>query len=183
MTLPALTRYVELLTRYGAHTDLVGVRGEDAITEVALADALVLARHADHLASPLHEIGAGGASLSIPLALLIPDLHAVLWEPRQKRATFLRLATASFDLGSRITIRQERLEPKRLPEASAGCAIARAVFAPAEWIPLARRLVRPGGTYVVMATEPYPLDDLVAEEHYTLAHARATRWLGIARNA
>src|SRR5260221_3348363 len=90
-TMATLLRYVTSLARFAAHTDLVGAKTAESLCEIALADALVLSRRAVHLRPTTWEIGAGGASLSVPLAVLVPGFAARLVEPRQKRATFLRL--------------------------------------------------------------------------------------------
>lgn len=179
----ALVRYVGALARFGAHTDLVGARTAETLVEIALADPLVLARHPALVRSPLWEIGAGGASLSIPLALLVPEVTGKLIEPRQKRATFLRLALGQLGLAKRFTVEQARVEPEAAPEAVAGCALGRAVFAPDVWIPMAARVVGPEGVFAVLTTEELPVPAgyaCRAVERYELPFARAQRvatWL------
>jgi 16S rRNA (guanine527-N7)-methyltransferase len=179
----ALERYVAALARFGAHTDLVGARTAENLAEIALADALVLARHAELLRSPAWELGAGGASLSVPLALLVPTLSATMFEPRQKRATFLRLAVGTLGLGARLKVDQARVEPERAPAGVAGCALARAVFPPDVWIPMALHLVAPGGVFAVLTTDELGARAGVralATERYALPFARAQRvctWL------
>ncbi|MEI8255275.1 MAG: RsmG family class I SAM-dependent methyltransferase [Deltaproteobacteria bacterium] len=178
-----LVRYAAALARFGAHTDLVGAKTPEALAEIALADALVLARDPALCASPGWEIGAGGASLSVPLALLLPAFTGRLVEPRQKRATFLRLAIGTLGLAPRLTIDQGRVDPARPPRDIAGCAFGRAVFAPDVWIPLAAAVVRPGGAFAVLTTGSLvvpPGYDRVAEDRYTLPFARVERvttWL------
>jgi 16S rRNA (guanine527-N7)-methyltransferase len=178
-----LQRYVAALARFGAHTDLVGARTADNLAEIALADALVLVRHAELLRSPAWELGAGGASLSVPLALLVPGLTATMFEPRQKRATFLRMAVGTLGLAARLKVDQSRVEPARVPVGAAGCALARAVFPPDVWIPMASQLVAPGGAFAVLTTDALPAPAgvrVVATEHYALPFARAQRvctWL------
>lgn len=179
----ALVRYVEVLARFGAHTDLVGARSAEALAEIALADALVLARQPEFVQAPAWEVGAGGASLLIPLALLLPELTGKLIEPRQKRATFLRMAIGTLGLARGLTVEQSRLEPGLAPEGVAGCALARAVFPPDVWIPMASRLVKPGGAFAVLTTEQIEVPagfQLLARERYVLPHSRAMRvasWL------
>lgn len=174
----SLARYVVTLAKFGAHTDLVGARTPEALAEIALADALVLARRADLVRAPLWEIGAGGASLGVPIALMVPEVTGKLIEPRQKRATFLRLAIGQLGLAKRLVVEQGRVEPGSAPQGVAGCALGRAVFAPEVWIPMAARVVVPGGAFAVLTTEDLVLPvgfAAVASERYELPFARAKR--------
>jgi 16S rRNA G527 N7-methylase RsmG len=157
----ALVRYVTALAKFGAHTDMVGARTAEALVEIALADAIVLARRPELLVSPIWEIGAGGASLTIPLAVIFPEATGTLYEPRQKRATFLRMAIGSMGLAKRLTVVQARVEPEQAPVAVAGCALGRAVFAPDVWIPMASKVVFPRAAFAVLTTQ-----DLVAPSGY-----------------
>ena len=180
-------RYVAALARFGAHTDLVGAKTPQLLAEIALADALVLARHAELCVSPGWEIGAGGASLSVPLGLMLPTFTGRLIEPRQKRATFLRLAIGSLGLASRLTIDQSRVDLARPPLAVAGSAFGRAVFAPDAWLPLAASVVRPECAYAVLTTDTLQVPagyDTLATDRYTLPFARVDRvitWLRASR--
>jgi 16S rRNA (guanine527-N7)-methyltransferase len=174
----SLGSYVAALARFGAHTDLVGARTPESLAEIALADALVIARRAASCRSPSWEIGAGGASLSVPLALLVGSLHGRLIEPRQKRATFLRMAIGSLDLAERLTVDQSRVEPASPPEGVAALALGRAVFAPDVWIPMALRVVAPGGAFVALSTSEVEARLSLAPLHvdaYELPFTRARR--------
>lgn len=174
----ALARYVAALARFGAHTDLVGARTPETFAEIALADALVLARHPALVPSPVWEIGAGGASLLVPLALLYPEITGKMVEPRQKRATFLRLAVGHAGLAGRLTVDQSRVETATAPRSVAGTVLGRAVFAPEQWLPLADALARTGGTVVVLTTGPYSPPagwTVTAREAYTLPVTAAAR--------
>jgi 16S rRNA G527 N7-methylase RsmG len=179
----ALVAYVQSLARFGAHTDLVGARSADGLAEIALGDALALLRHAELLRPPVWEIGAGGASLAIPIALANPSVAGVMYEPRQKRATFLRMALGAHHLAPRLRVEQSRLEPDRAPTGAAATALCRAVFPPDVWIPLASRLVGATGAFAVLTTEPLePRADtrVLAEDHYRLPSSGAARvatWL------
>lgn len=178
-----LRAYVLELTRFGAHTDLTGVRDPLELAAVALADALVLARHRSLLGAPVWEVGAGGASLLVPLALVDPTVEGVLVEPRQKRATFLRLCLGRFGLAPRLRVSQTRVEPEAPPRAVCQGAVSRAVYAPEQWLPLARALLRPAGAVVVLTTEAPSVPEgwtALAQERYALPGTGAPRvatWL------
>lgn len=176
-------KYAVALARFGAHTDLVGAKTPAALAEIALADALVLARNAALCVSPGWEIGAGGASLSVPLALMVPGFSGRLVEPRQKRATFLRLAIGTLGLAPRLSIDQVRVDLAHPPHDVAGCAFGRAVFAPDAWLPLAATVVKAGGAFAVLTTGDLAVPagyDMLASDRYTLPFARVERvitWL------
>jgi 16S rRNA G527 N7-methylase RsmG len=173
-----LTNYVAALARFGAHTDLVGAKTPEGLTEIAIADALVLARHEALCASPGWEIGAGGASLSIPLALLVDPFEGTMVEPRQKRATFLRMAAGALGLAKRVTVDQTRVDPNAPPRAIAGCAFGRAVFAPDVWIPLAASVVRARCAFAVLTTDATAVPEgyeAAAADEYVLPFANVKR--------
>ncbi len=175
-----LANYCAALARFGAHTDLVGVKTAETLAEIALADSLVLARRAELCAAPGWEIGAGGASLSVPLALLLDGFTGTMVEPRQKRATFLRLAMGALGLAKRLTVNQSRVDPAHPPRGIARSAFGRAVFAPDTWVPLAASVVQEGCAFAVLTTEPLATPtgyEALAVEQYELPFAKSQRVL------
>jgi 16S rRNA G527 N7-methylase RsmG len=99
-------------------------------------------------------------------------------EPRQKRATFLRMAAGALGLAKRVSVDQSRVEPTRPPRAIAGCAFGRAVFAPDVWIPLAASVVHEGCAFAVLTTDAIaaPVGYAIVEsDGYELPFARAKR--------
>ena len=186
----SLIEYVQSVAKFNAGADLVGAKTEKSLAEIVLADALVAARHPELLHAPLYEIGAGGAALAIVLAVLIDSLTVELIEPRHKRAAFLRLAGGALKLSARVNVQQGTLGVDRVPPGVAGTSMARAVWAPNEWLAIAEQLTRPDGTILVTTTPvhleaapinpPKSLRELAREE-YELPFSRARRvqiWYG-----
>jgi 16S rRNA (guanine527-N7)-methyltransferase len=84
-------------------------------------------------------------------------LTVELVEPIAKKAAFLRTAIRELGLGQRVQVRTARGEVvAKALEGDRGAAfdvaISRATLAPAKWLALGVRLVRPGGRVFVLTT-------------------------------
>lgn len=174
-----LATYVAQVRRWNARVNLVSARAQEGLVELLLADALVLA---DRTLTPararLVDVGAGAGAPTLPLLLLRPDLHALCVEPRRKRATFVRATGARLGLADRAEVLEARVDPERpsLPGAPFDLALARATFAPAEWLAIGARLA--ARVVVMTAREaPPPPEGLrvVAVRDYLLPTTGAPR--------
>lgn len=149
----ALLAFTALVRQWSRKTDLVRVRGPEALAELLFLDALQLAAAIPEGLSVL-DVGAGAGAPGVPLALLRPDLKPTLLEPRRRRVTFIRLAAGSLDLGERLRVREDRLEAPPAPELRGfGLAYSRATFAPAEWLERGRALA-PRVTLLLAREDP-----------------------------
>ncbi|NOY90346.1 MAG: hypothetical protein GXP55_03980 [Deltaproteobacteria bacterium] len=141
--LRSLASYAALVATWTLRVDLVATRGARELVELLFLDAFVLAKSGwISEGARVIDVGAGGGAPTIPLALLRPDLRALLVEPRQKRGAFLRTACASLGLLERAKVEQSRIEPDS-PDVDANdfdLALSRATFAPEIWVPLGLRL-------------------------------------------
>ena len=91
----ALERYYTLLSKWNAKINLTSrltPAGEDEAIDRLLVEPLVAARHVPSEASFLIDIGSGGGSPAIPLALAVPRLHLRMVESKTRKAVFLREA-------------------------------------------------------------------------------------------
>jgi 16S rRNA (guanine527-N7)-methyltransferase len=134
-----LVSYVELVQQWNRKVNLTGASAPGSLCEVLLADAFVLRdeKLVDRDARVL-DVGSGAGAPIVPLLVLRPDLHALCLEPRQKRATFLRLVSARLSLLDRMRVSEERLDPNA-PEPFLGkfdLACSRATFVPEQWVVL-----------------------------------------------
>lgn len=126
------------LTGASSLADLWGEHFPDALAMAALIprDARVV------------DVGSGGGLPAVPFGVLRPDVQVLLVEPRQKRVAFLRTAVRELGLGFGVeAVRLEALHVKEAFDAAA----SRATFSPAEWVGLARDLVRGEGRILVFA--------------------------------
>jgi 16S rRNA (guanine527-N7)-methyltransferase len=179
--LERLGRYAELVSLWNARVNLTGARAPRALVDVLFADALVLSDEALVPAGArVIDVGAGGGAPAIPLAILRPDLHVTLLEPRRLRVAFLRTAIGTLDLGERAEVDARKLQGPPIAGAPFDVALSRATFEPAEWLPrgleLAPRVV------VLSGAEALPSDpraERAAEREYRLPFGGSPRQAGV----
>ena len=150
--LAALLSYAESLLRWNARINLTAAPSIDVLVAEHFIDAFALARKLEQPARAI-DVGSGGGLPAIPLAVLRPSLTITLVEPIAKKAAFLRTAIRELGLGDRVSVHVGRGEAvaKETPRAF-DVAISRATLAPARWLPLAVKLVRPGGRVFALTT-------------------------------
>jgi 16S rRNA (guanine(527)-N(7))-methyltransferase RsmG len=146
-----LLRYADLLLRWNDHINLTGAGSVAALIISHFPDAFALASRLDH-AERLIDVGSGGGLPALPLALLRPVLEIELSEPVAKKGAFLRTAIRELALSGRVRLEPRRGEVLADEGATFDVAVSRATFAPAAWLALGRRLVRPGGRIFALTT-------------------------------
>lgn len=167
----ALVDYVDLLIRSNKKTNLVGTEDPARLLDEMVFDSLQVTALLGE-SFEFVDIGSGGGLPGLPLALVRPAARGTLVEPRAKRAAFLRLACA--ELGA-DNVRIVEGELEAAPMAAFDVALAKAVFAPAEWVARASVLLRPGGRIVVYAngTEPEAIGLLEPAQRARVVAARS----------
>ncbi len=131
-----LAKFTALVSLWGRKTDLVSGKNIEALLEVLFLDAA----YAAHLIPPhasFVDIGAGAGAPAIPLAILLPNTHACLVEPRRKRVAFMRHAVGALGLQDRVRVIEGR--DTDLHERF-DLAFSRATFEPSEWLQRAHAL-------------------------------------------
>lgn len=145
----------DLVRSWNQRTDLTSARTDVELAEVLFLDAAHLIRAEwVHPRMALLDVGAGVGAPTIPLVLSMPDLNAVLVEPRRIRAAFLRIASGALNIPDRLTVREQRLDPARpsVPGAPFDAALSRATFAPETWLRIGEALATE--TWVFAAGHP-----------------------------
>jgi 16S rRNA (guanine527-N7)-methyltransferase len=168
-----LEAFLALVAAWNAKIDLSAARSHDALADVMLADALVMA---DEVFVPrdahLIDVGSGAGGPAIPLAIVRGDVRVTLVEPLGKRVAFLRTATGTLALAPRVDVVQSRADGLAVV---GDVASARATFAPSEWIPIGLGLAP---RVLVFATEKdEPARVPAARRAYRWPHADAPRVL------
>ncbi len=174
-----LLAFTALVRQWSRKTDLVRVRSPEALAELLFLDARELASAVPEGESVL-DVGAGAGAPGLPLALLRPDLRVTLLEPRRRRVTFMRLAVGSLGLGSRVVVREGRLEEPPEPELTGfGFAYSRATFAPAEWLRRGRALAPRVALLLAREEPPEPGDEetIEVDRRYAVPSTGAPRRL------
>lgn len=171
-----LVAYLALLVRWRGARRITGPGEPEALAVEAIVDAVFI-NPLVPAAGTLLDVGSGAGLPGIPLALLASTRQVTLVESKPARVGLLRLATALLGL-DRVTVASLRAEDLAKAIASgeerpgADAAIARAFLPPPEWLALAVRIVRPGGTVIVLATDrwagPGPEWQVVERRAYRL---------------
>jgi len=201
--------WLDLLASWNQKIDLTAARSAEELVDLMLVDALVLARHEPSGAAVV-DVGTGAGAPGLALGIVRPDLALTLVEPLAKRVAFLRTvlghlgaaSTAETGAGppptpSTATSAHSEPRSETLPRVYRGkgealadqgalydTAVARATLAPAAWLELGGRLVRPSGAvWVLLAREPAPDIrgwEIAADDRYTWpltgAERRAVRY-------
>lgn len=106
-------RYFALLAKWNARINLTSFEldagGHDEPIDRLLIEPLLAARHVPPEAKTAIDIGSGGGSPAIPLALALPRLYLRMVESKTRKAVFLREALRELGLG-RAEVETTRFE-------------------------------------------------------------------------
>jgi 16S rRNA (guanine527-N7)-methyltransferase len=147
--LTLISAHLQLLLKWNRHVNLTSLHSDDAIVSRHFGESLFSARKLRPLISPaasLVDLGSGAGFPGIPIKLWIPDLRVMLIESRQKKATFLSEAIRALRIDG-IAVSNRRAEEF---ETQADVVTLRAVEKFERVLPIAERLVRPGGKLVLL---------------------------------
>jgi 16S rRNA (guanine527-N7)-methyltransferase len=149
--------YYRLLATWNKKINLTGLSlsdyGPEALDRL-LIEPLLAASHVRPAARSLLDIGSGGGSPAIPLALALPDVSILMVEAKTRKSVFLREALRALDFsrGEVVTSRFEELLTKpRLHEAHDLLTI-RAVRVEARVLMGLQAFVRPSGEIFLFRT-------------------------------
>lgn len=106
--------YYRLLTSWNTKINLTGLNLSETTPESIdrlLIEPLVAAKHVPTGVSRMLDIGSGGGSPALPLALTIPGVRLVMVESKTRKSVFLREAVRALDLTDAevVTARFEEL--------------------------------------------------------------------------
>jgi 16S rRNA (guanine527-N7)-methyltransferase len=143
VTDPRLDRWLEALLETPGLTSITD-RAE--AHRVHVEGSLVVLPHVTRFAGPIIDVGSGGGSPGIPLAVALPDREVTLLEANGKKAAFLERAVEQ--VPNAVVVRG-RAEEQGVD--GFGVAVARALAPPAVAAEWCLALVRPGGGVVLYA--------------------------------
>jgi 16S rRNA (guanine527-N7)-methyltransferase len=147
--LTAVSAHLELLLKWNRNMNLTSLHSDDAIVSRHFGESLFSARKLRPLISPaasLVDLGSGAGFPGIPIKIWIPGLRVMLIEARQKKATFLNEVIRALRVDG-IAVSNRRAEEL---ETQADVVTLRAVEKFERVLPVAERLVRPGGKLVLL---------------------------------
>ncbi len=137
----ALLVWLRLVVDWNRKIDLTAARTSDELVDLFLADAVVLHGARRELAadSGWLDVGSGAGAPGLAMAILDPTLPMMLVEPSAKRVAFLRQVVGRLHLSQVqvVCTRAESLAPALKDD-----VVARATWAPSEWLEHGGRLTR-----------------------------------------
>lgn len=149
-----ISTYIDVLLRWNARINLTAVRDPEEIVTRHFGESLFAARHLvpspDEPAdarSHLIDLGSGAGFPGLPIKIWAPALKLTLIESRQKKATFLREVTRALTL-TNVDVFSARGED--FPPGQGTIVTLRAVERFEQALPLAARLVAPGGRLALL---------------------------------
>jgi 16S rRNA (guanine527-N7)-methyltransferase len=106
-----LAAYLDLLLRWNRKINLTALENLDEAIDRLLLEPLSAARHVRPSPGRLIDLGSGGGSPAIPLALALPALDLTMVEIKARKAAFLREAVRVLELPRTLveTVRFEEL--------------------------------------------------------------------------
>jgi 16S rRNA (guanine527-N7)-methyltransferase len=152
LQLESISTYIDLLLRWNSRISLTAVREPEEILTRHFGESLFAASHLFPLtgqrrtANRVIDVGSGAGFPGLPIKIWAPDLHLTLIESNQKKASFLREVVRTLTL-TNIDIFSARAED--FPS-TAGVVILRAVERFEQILPIAARLVAPGGRLALL---------------------------------
>jgi 16S rRNA (guanine527-N7)-methyltransferase len=147
-----LETWLSQLLAWNTNLDLTAARTQAELYDLMLADAAVLAARVPQGVTMV-DVGSGAGAPGLALAVLRPDLRVTLVEPNAKRVAFLRTALAAIGRNDVALLRMRAAELRIRWDV----AMARATFAPPDWLEEGAEIVRGGGSvWVLLAKEEPP---------------------------
>ena len=147
----SLERFLGLLALWNRRLHLTGERDPDALLRRHVIDCLSPIPHLP-AAGLVVDVGSGAGFPGLVLACARPDLELRLIEARRRRASFLGEAIRTIPLAhARVLEARAEIVADSEIVGRAAVVIARALRVDA-FLPLAARLVAPGGVVIAMQT-------------------------------
>ncbi len=182
-----LNLYYEELCRWDRSINLTGLKTDLEKAVLLYVDSLACVRILrKQTRLSIVDIGTGGGFPGIPLKILFPDHQFFLMEPREKKATFLRLVIGKLGLKN-ISLLQCRLEEvaKRFPDTEkCDVGLVKAVNVD-KILPFAKNILKNSGRLVVFRSKNIENRSktnhmVIQEEHrYELPYNFGSRVLSI----
>ena len=146
--LRAISKYVDLLLKWNARMNLTAIRMPEEIIQRHFGESFFVAndllRHGP--VEDVIDLGSGAGFPGVPFALLAPQVRVTLIESNHKKATFLKELVFSLGLAN-VEVFGDRAEKY---SKAASVVAMRAVESFDRTLPLAIRLVKPGGRIALM---------------------------------
>jgi 16S rRNA (guanine527-N7)-methyltransferase len=146
-----LTAYFDLLFRWNAKINLTALIEPDAAVDRLLLEPLAAARELPKGADLL-DLGSGGGSPAIPLALALVSSRLVMVESKTRKAAFLREAARTVALRASVeNARFEEVAERGVYAGQLSLVTIRAVRVDRPTLMTAKSFLKPGGTIALFS--------------------------------
>ena len=141
-----LLAYLDLLYKWNRVYSLTALKEEDQAVSHHLLDSLSILPFIP--TGNLLDVGSGGGTPGIPLAIARPELTVTLLDSNTKKAAFLRQAAIELGLNN-IAVHSGRVEQYH-PDTGFAAITSRAFAELADFVSLSKHLLAPGGRWLAM---------------------------------
>ena len=141
-----LLAYLDLLYKWNRVYSLTALKADDQAVSHHLLDSLSILPFAP--TGNLLDVGSGGGTPGIPLAIACPELAVTLLDSNTKKAAFLRQAAIELGLNN-IAVHSGRVEQYH-PDTGFAAITSRAFAELADFVSLSKHLLAPGGRWLAM---------------------------------
>ena len=149
-----LVAYFDLLVRWNAKINLTALTDTDAAIDRLLLEPLAAAGALPHRLD-LIDLGSGGGSPAIPLALALEARRLVMVESRGRKAAFLSEATRATGLNAIVAnTRFETMGAQGTYAGQMDVVSIRAVRPDIATLTLAKAFLKPGGKIALFSPKP-----------------------------
>ena len=141
-----LLAYLDLLYKWNRVYSLTALKEDDQAVSHHLLDSLSILPFVP--TGNLLDVGSGGGTPGIPLAIARPELAVTLLDSNTKKAAFLRQAAIEVGLNN-IAVHSGRVEQYH-PDTGFAAITSRAFAELADFVSLSKHLLAPGGRWLAM---------------------------------
>lgn len=174
--------YFTLLSRWNEKINLTALTDLDEAVDRLILEPLVAARHVAPAARVLMDVGSGGGSPAVPLALALPRLTVTMVESKVRKSAFLREVIRQLDLDAQVeTARVEELLPRAELHEAADVLSIRAVRVEGRMLHTLQAFLAPGGQLLLFRGPSGPdapaavVPPLAVESTYSLIDTMQSR--------
>lgn len=150
----AFAEHARALLAWNRKTNLTAITDPGEVAVKHFLDAIVPSRHIPS-GAVLLDIGSGGGFPGIPLKIMDPSLSVTLIDSVRKKTSFLNFVIRTLGLPGieALHVRAEALATRPGMARRFDVVVCRALTALADFLRMARPLVRPGGLLIAMKGE------------------------------
>ena len=151
-----LCLYIDLLEKWNVAYNLTALKDERQMVYHHLLDSLSLTPFVPDTAKTVLDVGSGGGTPGIPLAIYRPDLAVTLVDSNSKKTAFLRQAVIELGLNN-VQVITERVE--NIKEIQFDTIVSRAFAELGDFVRLTEQILAKNGVWLAMKGV-YPYEEM-----------------------